>query len=202
MTKDLSHISKKSKMIAATAFVLGLTVVGGGAIAVSAATDISTTASAHDNPMQALVAAIASRFGLNTSDVQAVVDNVMTAKRAEMEAKQQQNVATRLSQAVTDGKITSAQAALITAKAAEVKATFEADRTTDQTLTEEQRMAKMKARMDSLKAWATTNNIPEQYLRFVGGHGGPGMGGRGHGGFGGHAGINGQAPVPTTTPAV
>lgn len=188
--KNLSGISKKSKVIAVTAFVLGLTVLGGGIASVSAA----ETTHAR-NPMGAFVSAIASKFNLNTADIQAVADEVMKTQRAEMKTQggemnakkmKQGGFANPLAQAVANGKITQAQADLITTKSAELKASMEADRTANQTLTQEERKAKMEAKQTSLKEWATTNSIPEQYLRFVGG-GGKGFGGpmMGHGGHGG-----------------
>lgn len=173
MVKKLSGISKKSKMIAATAFVLGLIALGGGVASVNAA----ETTNGH-NPMSAIVSAVSSKFNLNATDVQAVVDEVMKTQRADMKAKSQVGVANRLAQAVTDGKLTQAQADLITAKSAELKASMEADRTANQTLTLEERKAKMAAKQASLKEWAAANGIPEEYLRFVGG------GGKGFGGFG------------------
>lgn len=169
--KNLSGISKKSKMIAATAFVLGLTVVGGG---VANAAETTNTR----KPMSAIVSAIASKFNLNATDVQAVADEVMKTQRAEMGAKKQLNSASRLAQAVTDGKLTQAQADLITAKSAELKASMEADRVASQALTQEERKAKMEAKQASLKEWAAANNIPEEYLKFIG-VGGKGLGGHG-----------------------
>ena len=178
--KNLSGISKKSKMIAATAFVLGLTVLGGGIASVSAA----ETTNAR-NPMSALVSAVASKFNLNAADVQTVVDEVMKTQHADMKAKSPVDFASRLEQAVTDGKLTQAQSDLITAKSAELKASMEADRIASKILTQEELKTKMEAKQASLKEWATANGIPEQYLRFVGG-GGKGFGGpMGPGGQGG-----------------
>lgn len=173
MKNKLSNISKKSKMIAATAFVLGLAIMGGTAFA---ANPTST-----NNPMSSLVSAIATKFNLNTADVQTVVDSVMTAKKAEMKAKHSEDAKTGLAQAVVNGKITQAQADLVSTKLAELKATMESDRTADQALTKEQRKAKMEASRTELTAWATANGIPNEYLRFIGSKGGPGGRG-GHGG--------------------
>ena len=175
--KTLSGISKKSKMIAATAFVLGLTALGGGIASVSAA----ATTNAH-NPMSAIVSAIASKFNLNSADVQTVVGEVMKTQQAEMRTRSQADFASRIAQAVADGKLTQAQADLITAKSAELKASMETDRIDHQTLTQEERKAKMEAKQASLKEWAAANSIPEQYLRFAG------AGGMGFGGSGGRGG--------------
>lgn len=182
MKNKLSHVSKKSRMIAATAFVLGLAVVGGNFA-------YADTLSAIDknNPMSSLVSAIATKFNLNSAEVQTVVDDVMKAERTGHMAEMQANQATRLTQAVTDGKITQVQANLITAKVAEMKASMEANRTANQNLTEEERKTKMQAEQASLKAWATANNIPMNFLSQ--------FGGRGHGGFDGHKGPGGKGDV-------
>ncbi|HEX3099736.1 MAG TPA: hypothetical protein VHQ41_02065 [Patescibacteria group bacterium] len=141
----------------------------------------ATTQSSREsgNPMANLVKAIADKFGLSQTDVQQVFDD----QHAAIEAQHQQEEAARLSQAVTDGKLTQDQADKITAKRAELESQREANKTTFQSQTPAERQAAMKAQMDSLKQWATDNNIPAGYLPFGGGHGGPG-GFRGHEGFG------------------
>lgn len=69
----------------------------------------------------------------------------------------------RLQDAVDDGELTAEQKSLIEAKQDELEAAREAER-------------------DSLKQWATDNNIELSLLGGPGGHKGPGgMGGRGHG---------------------
>lgn len=179
MKNKLSHISKKSKMIAATAFVLGLVAVGGGVA------NADTAPNVKNNPMSSVVNAIATKFNLNSTEVQAVVDDVMKTEHAKMEATQKQERVTRLAAAVTAGTITQAQADLIVAKAAEIKAEREADRATNQTLTDTERQAKMQTERTELKDWATANKIPEQFLRAIGegpGHGKPGSP-EGRGGF-------------------
>jgi len=93
-----------------------------------------------------------------------------------------------LDQAVKDGKITQAQEDLIIAKQAEVKA-FR-DGLKDKT--EADRQAAMKTEMQSIKDWATANNIPEQYVIFAGRGRGMGDGGMMHRGKGGWAMPSGQ----------
>lgn len=142
-----------------------------------------------DNPMSKLVNAIAQKFNLNVSDVQAVfdeqkaqMDTERKTQKTEMEAKQQEEFKNRINQAVTDGKLTQEQADKIIVKKAEIdgqKTTTPNTSTTPKT--KEEMDAKMKAQTDSLKQWASDNNIPEEYIRFLG----RGMGvGRGHGGQG------------------
>jgi len=155
------------------------------------------------NPMSGLVAVIAQKFNLNVSDVQAVFDEQKTkmgaereTNKADMQAEMQQKFADELKQAVTDGKLTQAQADLILAKKAELDAQKPSinvapkDRTQTSKTKEEMesemktRQAEMKAKQDALKQWATDNGIPEEYLRLLGGEC---MGGHGgHGGPGGN----------------
>lgn len=169
-------------MIAATAFVLGLAVVGGN----FAYANTVSTGDKH-NPMSSLVSAIAIKFNLNSADVQAVVDDVMKTEQATHMADMQANQATRLAKAVTDGKLTQAQANLITTKLSEMKASMEANQTANQNLTQAERKAKMQAEQASLKEWATANNIPMNFLSQ--------FGGRGHG-FDGGKGPHGNGDMP------
>ncbi len=156
MKNKLSNISKKSKMIAATAFVLGMVSIGGVAC-------INTTLAAEKpNQMSSLISVIAERFNLNSSEVEAVVNEVMQSERFAREAQGKVDQAEKLSQAVTDGKITQAQADLITNKLSELK---EANKN----LTREERQLEQ----ESLKEWATSNNIPMNFLQ-CGGQRGPG----------------------------
>ena len=100
----------------------------------------------------------------------------------------------RLTQAVTDGKLTQAQADLITSKMTELQASMEAERATLQSLTPEQMKTKMEAKKAELSAWATANNIPEEFLRFAG---------KGEKVFGGHKGMGGfkiKSALPSVTP--
>lgn len=150
--------------------VLGIALVGGANIALGATTPT------HAKPLDGIVTAIAAKFNLNSSEVQAVIDQAMNAQRAEMEAQQAKNFSDRLAQAVSDKKLTQTQANLIIAKQAELKAARENAK--DQTPAE--RLAAMKEQMASLKKWATDNNIPEGYMMFGGRGKGPGMD-KGHG---------------------
>jgi len=128
------------------------------------------------NPMNNLVNAIAQKFNLNVSDVQAVFDD----QRTNVQANMQQRFVDEIKQAVTNGKLTQAQADLIIAKKAEVDAQ-RASLQKDTSKNREEIVAEMKTQQDALKQWAKDNNIPEQYLRFCG-KGMPGRGG--HGGMG------------------
>ena len=190
-----------SKLIATAGIALGLTGIGLGVSHAASSTDTTTTqstnaAASRPNPMQSLITAIAQKFNLSTTDVQAVFDEQHT----QMEAQHKAEEATRLAAAVANGTLTQAQADAITVKKAELESAREANKDTFQNLTPTEREAKMTAERDALKAWATENNIPEQYLMFLGG----GHGGRnGHGdrGFGGPGAPAGQVPIASTTQA-
>lgn len=171
------------------------------AFAIMGAVYANSSTTGFDNPMSKLVTAIAQRFNLNVSDVQQVFDEQkaqMDAQREEqrtqMEAQREQIFTGRINQAVTDGKLTQDQAAKILAK----KAELEAQKTSLEGKTKEERrtaMTTMKEQMDSLKQWATDNNIPQEYLPFLG----FGMG-RGHGGPGGPGGPGFGRPAPPDQP--
>jgi len=162
--------------------ILGLALLGGGVA-------LAATNSTGTNPMSALVTAIAQKFNLNPSDVQAVVNQVHTDQKTAMTAKMQQLFSDRLTQAVTDKKLTQAQADLINAKRAELQS-FE------QSLngkTPAEKQAALKTEMASLKQWSTDNNIPQGFLMTFGGR----RMGRGFG----HMGWNTtKTPTPPTPP--
>lgn len=147
--------------------VIGLALAGGASVTLAAVRNVN-----QSKPMDALATAIATKFNLNSTEVQAVIDQEIGAQRAKMETEQAKNFSDRLAKAVADKKLTLAQANLITAKLAELKTARE----NAKNQTPAERLAAMKAQMASLKQWATDNNIPEGYLMF----GRPEMG-KGHG---------------------
>lgn len=166
MSKQLSKISKKSKIIAAVAFVLGITALGAGL------TYADTTTRTTGDPMSALVTAISQKFNLNAADVQTVVDQAMTEQRAQMEAAEKAKFSARIAQAVTARTLTQAQADSIIAKQIDEEVFRESLKDTTKT----ERDTLMKSHMASLQQWATDNNISAEYAFFGGGFG------RGHDG--------------------
>lgn len=181
---------KKNYVLFAVFLLMTLGLVG---------TAYATSDNTKANPMSNLVQAIASKFNLSESDVQAVFDAQKVqmeaqreTQRTEMEAKRTQEFADRLSQAVTEGKLTQEQADKITAKKAELKT----QKTNLEGKTEEERQTAMQEQKDSLKQWATDNNIPQEYILFMGGF----EMGRGHMGPGGPR--TGQPPDKTTDSSV
>lgn len=158
------------KKVIATALVA--TVLGSGLFAAKTAFAAET---ASTNPMSSLVQQIATKFGLKTEDVQAVFDQ----NRSEMQAKMEADYETKLTQNVTDGKITAAQKQLIIAKRKELESNRKSNMESMKTMTQEQRKVARDAEKTALDTWAAQNNIDAKYLMFRGrgGHG-RGLGGR------------------------
>ncbi len=146
-----------------------------GAVGLTGAGVSLTQAAANPHPgdtrMATLVQALAKKFNLNATDIQAVFDE----NRQAMEANRLQEAKARLEQAVKDGKLTQAQADQIVAKQQELKTVMESLKGK----TREEAEAARKTAMDNLKTWAASNNIPHEYLNPGFGHGGPGGPGRG-----------------------
>lgn len=158
-------ISKKSRMIAASAFIIGLMAVGG----VVHADELSTASSNTGNSV--LVSAIASKFNLNPSDVLTVVDEVMTNKRVAKIAHAKDHFSTKVNEEVASGKLTQVQANLILAKVQDVSTQVQTELQAESGLDQADVKAKRKAfkivLKKDLKSWATANEIPAKFLSFV-----------------------------------
>lgn len=154
---------KKPLLIAGAVTSVGLASVVGVA---TAATNSST------DPQAGIVDKLSTTFNLDKNEVQKVFDQ----EHAEREAEMQKRIEDRLSQAVTDGKITEEQKQKILAKHAELKAAMETEHETLKDKTPEERRTFMEQKHEELKKWAEDNDIPKEFMRFgfVKG-GGPGM---------------------------
>jgi len=137
---------------------------------------------ADKDMMSGLVAAIAQKFNLNQTDLQAVFDQQRgqwQEKRQEkvkqMETAREQKFADYLAKLVSEGKITQTQANAINAKRAELAAKVDAQATQDKSdfrnMTADERKAAMEAKKaqtqaerEALKQWASANSIPEQWV--------------------------------------
>ena len=147
-------------------------------LAIYGGTVLADTKTNQINPMDNLVNAIAQKFNLNTNDVQAVFDQQHTQMRVQRQGEMDQKFADKLAKAVTDGKLTQAQANLVISKRAELKAQM----IDLKDKTKEEIQTIRKTHMDSLKQWASDNNIPINYIQL--GFGGQKKGGMmGRGGF-------------------
>lgn len=155
----------KKVIIASSITALGVTGLAGGAVFATANSTSGT------DPMSGLVSAIATKFDLKKDDVQKVFDE----QRTQMETQREQEVKDQVAQLVKDGKLTQAQADKINAKRAELVKEREANRTSEQNLTDAQRKTKMEERKTALDTWFKDNNIDSQYAYLLmGGHGGRG----------------------------
>lgn len=155
----------KKVIIASSIAALGVTGLAGGAVFATANSTSGT------DPMSGLVSAIATKFNLKKDNVQKVFDE----QRTQMETQREQEVKDQVAQLVKDGKLTQAQADKINAKRAELVKEREANRTSEQNLTDAQRKTKMEERKTALDTWLKDNNIDSQYVYLLmGGHGGRG----------------------------
>jgi len=140
---------KKSVMTAAIIATLGL-----GAFGTATAFAASNPADAQ-HPMQNIVTAIAEKFHVSESDVQAVFDEQHEAMQTERHA----DAAERLAEAVADGKLTQTQADAI-ATHMESQQSFMEDM---KDKTPEERRDAMKTHIEEQKAWAEENDIPAKF---------------------------------------
>jgi hypothetical protein len=112
-----------------------------------------------------LVAAIASKFNLNQADVQAVFDEERSKHEAEMKAQMEAKV----TQAVTDGKITEAQKKAIQEKfGAPFAKRVEPGQFED--MSEEQRQAFHEQKKAEMDTWLSQNGLTQETLQEVMGH--------------------------------
>lgn len=139
-------------VLSAAVLTLGL---GAAGVTYAAANTDQTSSMAN------LVSAIATKFNLNSADVQKVFDN----QHAQMQAEKLQNFKDRLATQVTNGKLTQDQANKLIAKMQELMAQHQANMVNMQNKTQAERKAIMEQEKQSLKQWATDNNIPTQYLK-------------------------------------
>lgn len=107
-----------------------------------------------------LVQKIATKFGLNQSDVQAVFDE----HREEHHAQMQANFEEKLAQLVTDGKITEEQKNKILDKFSEMREQKNANREEMHIMAPDERKAAHDKKQAELKAWAEANGIDLEVL--------------------------------------
>ena len=149
---------RQSLLAGVAATSLGLAGIAGAGVA-SADSDTSGRAS--------LTGESATKFNANGGQVAAV----FAAGRA-----------SRLKQAVADGKITQTQADYIMGVQKDIDGLMAGTGPRQQTDAER---ANVKAKIDALRAWARANNIDQQYI----------------GGMAGHGGRDGGTPPPDSNPA-
>jgi hypothetical protein len=135
--------------------ILGLTAVALVVVTLTAVAGVvgitQVGALINSGKVPSIITNLAEKFNLKESDVQKVFEDTRTEQEDE-----------RLSQLVTDGKITEAQKTLITAKRAEIETKVEEINSKQMTTTE--RADALKALMDDVEKWAEDNDIEERFL--------------------------------------
>ncbi|MCL5409799.1 MAG: hypothetical protein M1607_02995 [Patescibacteria group bacterium] len=173
-------LSKKLLLPALAVAILTIGVMGASVV----------NAQTPDNHLAGLVQAISQKFGLNESQVQAVVDQYQQQQKANFQANAQQRLTDRLNQAVTDGKITDTQKQAILDELAKLQSEYSPSSL--KAMSADQRKQTLQQEQDEIQSWAQSQGIDPSYLR-------PGYfvkGGRGW--FGEHS--IGPSVTPTATP--
>lgn len=146
--------------------------MGAGVMAVSLGS-LGVASAATNSPndsKNSLVSKIAAKFHLQKSEVQAVFDQDHADHMADLKAKR----ATALKQAVSDGKLTQAEADHITAVWQEIDDLVDGKRPDQQSTATRDAI---KAKMDALRTWANNHSLDLRSMHLVGG---PHAGGFGH----------------------
>ncbi len=152
---------KKPLLVASGVFAIGIASLG-----------VISSASA-DTGNGSLAQKIAQKFNLNQDEVESVLEEHHEQKKAE----HKQDRSEKLSQAVSDGKITEEQKDKIVAKIEEFDSEREASKGKAKQMSKEERKAMMDTKRNELKEWADQNDIPEEALHYLmphRRHGGPG----------------------------
>jgi hypothetical protein len=157
---------KLSKKLIVPAVALGAVVSFVGADVVSA--------EETDQGPERMIERLAERFGLNQDEVKSFFES----EREASQAKRQAALEERLSEAVSEGRLSEEQKQLILDKREELRAEREANRESYRDMDRDERREERKSRRDALQAWAEENGIDMRYLVGRHGKGGP------HGGFG------------------
>ena len=152
-------MKKKLLLSAAVVTLAGLSYFGTG----------YTFAQSTDSQSTTLVQKIATKFGLNQADVQAVFDE----QRDEHHQQMQNRFEEKLTQLVKDGKLTEEQKTKIIAKFSEMKEQNDTTREAMRDKTPEERKAARDTKQEELKTWAEANGIDVDILT---GAFGPGRG--------------------------
>lgn len=144
---------KKQLIVAGVATTLGIAGLSGAAIA-HAETKTSS------DPMSSLASAIASKFNLKQSDVQAVLDEQRTKMDEDYETKAKMKV----TELVKAGSLTKEQGDAINAKRAELKKQHESENNQDKSSqTKDQRKSDMESRKNELDTWLKEKGIDTKY---------------------------------------
>lgn len=149
--------------------------IGAASVGTMGLAHAATNSDTNTNPQSDLIEKLVAKFNLKQADVQKVFDE----NRNEREAEHEQRAKEQLDQLVKDGKITQEQSDKIIAKAKELKAARDTDRTSMDGKTDEERKAAMEAKRTEIDNWLSDNGLDKEYGRYLlmghvrGGPGGP-----------------------------
>lgn len=141
------------------AFIAAVATATIGAGSIGIGTAFAAEPTTHPR-VESLVQAIATKFNLSKDEVQKVFDEQRALGQAEHKAEFEQHAGDMLAKAITDGKITQAQADLITAKFKELQT----NKPDLQGKTPQEIEKIMKSHMDEIKTWMKDNGIPANLL--------------------------------------
>lgn len=131
-------------------------IVGGSALlGVSAVAN----AQAGNSPFFGLAQEIASKFNLNSSDVQNTISTYMQQQHANMMQNRQQFLKNKLDQEVSAGKITSDQETAILNELTTLKNKYNIGPGNFKSMTQTQRQQAMQNMQNDLKSWTQSNGI-------------------------------------------
>ncbi|HEY1074183.1 MAG TPA: hypothetical protein VGE59_00565 [Patescibacteria group bacterium] len=140
--------------------ILGLAALG--VVSLGAMHTLAHDTAASDG--KTLVQRLSEKFNLKESDV----EQVFTEHKSQVQATMEKRIDDKLTQAVTNKKITEEQKQKIIAKQKELQTQMEATKETLKNMTPQERQAEMKKQRDALEQWAKDNGIDTQYLRGLG----------------------------------
>lgn len=144
---------KKMVVAALAAGTIGVTGLSAGSVL------------AHQNGNGDFASAIAERFNLEETEVQAFLDEQQEARAQEREQEREAH----LQSLVDDGTLTAEQKDALTAKLQEQQEARESLR--DQELTQDERREQMRTLRDDFQAWAEEQGIDLKQIRPEGDHG-------------------------------
>lgn len=168
-----------------------VTVITAGTATIGVRHILAADNPSNNNPTASLIQKLVRKFNLNESEVTAVFEADRTERQTARQTEMKQRNEARLSEAVSQGKITEAQKQLILQKQAEWEASRQSQSPIGfKNLSDAQREAEKTKRDTDRKAledWATANGIDTKYL----------FDGFGHGERGGN--LSGNQPSSTAT---
>ncbi len=126
-------------------------------------TFVSASAYAQNNDGKAtMITRLAQKLGVSEDKVKSAFDEIHSEHQTEMK----QNMEQKLTELVSQGKLTETQKTAIIAKMEELRTKHQNIKAEMQNLTPEERKAKMEAERAELEAWAKSQGIDLSILPF------------------------------------